>query len=111
MVFTDRGHIVMTDAIGIIRIISKDAKLKSIILVESVLGAKPHKSFAVLKDTHHCICHQPVLRGDMCKLDVVVLGIGILTGKQEKHDDWKDEVLSRGLCDIRLHSVIHIMKK
>src|SRR5512138_3549903 len=56
---------VMADRAGIIRVMFIDLEGISIIAVETILGANPEISFAVLKDDPACVLRKSVFDGDV----------------------------------------------
>ena len=65
MIFINMGDVIAGQTVGISRVITIDGECISIVLVQPVLRAKPHKALTVLQDAAHNVIGQALRAGEM----------------------------------------------
>jgi hypothetical protein len=60
-----------TQAVGVLRIVSKDREAVTVILVQPVFRTEPHESLFVLQDAEYCVLGKALLCGDVVKVEVL----------------------------------------
>lgn len=72
-VLMDGQYIVMTEAIGVIGDLPVHGKFVPVVFIKSILGAEPHKSFAVLQYTFHDALGQAFFDGEAVEPDNAII--------------------------------------
>jgi len=67
LVFSDCCDVIAGNRGRIKRIVAKNAKIEAVVMIQSIHGAKPHKSFAVLKNRPDNAFGQSFVAGEVFK--------------------------------------------
>jgi hypothetical protein len=87
LVFIDGPDIIVTQAIGIIRVVPIHFKTVPIIFIQPISGAKPKEASAILKDTGYGTLRQSLLKRNMLEFSIIFLSIRVQGTAQNDSND------------------------
>ncbi len=77
---------------GVIRIVPENSKVIAVITVESILGAKPHKSLVILQDGVHQTLGKAVVDGEPLEVISILLRTESGTGRHTKQQTYNHQI-------------------